>query len=101
MDMLVSMDCELYYAGDFDPEGLSMAQRLLERYPESCHLWHMDVASYEASHPVMDVSERANKLVAITHPLLVPLADRLKQTGKAGYQEALLEQYVADLNKSF
>ncbi len=99
MDLLVQAGCELYYAGDFDPEGLAMAQRLLDRYKGQCHLWKMDIASYEASRPMMDVSERTNKLEAINHPLLRQLADRLKQTGKAGYQEALLEQYVEDLEK--
>src|SRR5699024_6916558 len=35
MDLLVKEGNVLYYAGDFDPEGLGMAERLLERYPDS------------------------------------------------------------------
>jgi len=78
---------------------LVMAQRLLERYPKNCHLWKMDLLSYEASQPTQDISGRLNKLVSIKHPLLIPIAERLKQTGKAGYQEALLEQYVEDFKE--
>ena len=99
MDMLVSAGCELHYAGDFDPEGLNMAQRLLERYPESCHLWRMDVDSYDASQPTEDITSRLNKLASIQHPLLMPIANQMKQSGKAGYQEALLELYVEDFKK--
>jgi uncharacterized protein (TIGR02679 family) len=97
MDMLVIAGAELYYAGDFDPEGLNMAQRLFERYPESCYLWRMDVDSYNASQPTEDITNRLNKLASIQHPLLIPIADQMKQSGKAGYQEALLEKYVVDL----
>lgn len=99
LDLLVIAGCELYYAGDFDPEGLAMAQRLLNRYPDQCHLWKMDLLSYEASMPIQDISGRINKLASIEHPLLMPIANRMKQTGKAGYQEALLEIYVEDLRK--
>ncbi len=94
MDMLVVAGAELYYAGDFDPEGLNMAQRLLERYPESCYLWRMDIDSYNASRPTEDITSRLNKLASIQHPLLIPIADQMKQSGRAGYQEALLEKYV-------
>jgi len=99
LDLLALAGCELYYAGDFDPEGLAMAQRLLNRYPDQCHLWKMDLLSYEASMPIQDISGRISKLAAIEHPLLTPIANRMKQTGKAGYQEALLELYVEDLRK--
>jgi uncharacterized protein (TIGR02679 family) len=98
MDMLVIAGAELYYAGDFDPEGLNMAQRLLDRYPEACYLWRMDVDSYNASRPTGDITNRLNKLASIQHPLLMPIADQMKQSGRAGYQEALLEKYVVDLN---
>lgn len=97
MDMLAIAGAELYYAGDFDPEGLNMAQRLLDRYPESCYLWRMDVDSYNASRPTEDITNRLNKLASIQHPLLIPIADQMKQSGRAGYQEALLEKYVVDL----
>ena len=99
LDLLAIAGCELYYAGDFDPEGLAMAQRLLNRYPDQCHLWKMDLLSYEASMPIQDISGRINKLASIEHPLLMPIANRMKQTGKAGYQEALLEIYVEDLRQ--
>ncbi|RKQ16394.1 DUF2399 domain-containing protein [Oceanobacillus bengalensis] len=47
IDLLVKEDCTLYYAGDFDPEGLSMAEKLLQRHPNNIHPWKMDVAHYQ------------------------------------------------------
>lgn len=35
-----------YYAGDFDPEGLQIAQRLKKRYKDRFHFWNYDVAFY-------------------------------------------------------
>ena len=35
-----------FYAGDFDPEGILIAQRLKERYGESLHLWKYDKKWY-------------------------------------------------------
>src|SRR5690625_4338651 len=49
LDLVVAEGCLLYYAGDFDPEGLRMAQRLLERYPGNISLWHMNEQAYKLS----------------------------------------------------
>ena len=36
-----------WYAGDFDPEGLLIAQRLKERYGEALDFWKYEVQWYE------------------------------------------------------
>lgn len=98
LDLLVKEDCHLYYAGDLDPEGLTMAQRLVERYPQHLQLWHMDIEAYEASQPVKKLTdERLNKLTAIRHPELVEVAEKMRTIGKAGYQESLVEQMIKDI----
>lgn len=33
LDGLVKGGAVIYYSGDFDPEGLQMAQKLIQRYP--------------------------------------------------------------------
>lgn len=100
LDLLIEEDCMLYYAGDFDPEGLSMAQRLLTRYPGHLKLWHMDKKAYHASNPVKTLSkQRLNKLKGIYHDQLIDIANDMKVQGKAGYQEALIDTMVNDLKE--
>lgn len=97
IDLLVESGYIFHYAGDFDPEGLSMAARLLDRHPENVKLWRMDIESYELSKPNVELEERLSKFEGISHPLLSGLALRIIQTGKAGYQEGLLKEMVMDI----
>ncbi|MFD1032767.1 TIGR02679 family protein [Metaplanococcus flavidus] len=97
VDLLANSGCEIYYAGDFDPEGVAMAVRLLERLPENVRLWRMDVDSYKESLPSVELGERLGKLTNIMHPLVVELVSEMNRIGKAGYQEALLEKMAGDL----
>lgn len=91
LDELVTGGFSLRYAGDFDPEGLLMAQRMLQRYGENCRLWHMSVEDYAASCPSMSLPvERLSKLAGIRHSALQATAEAIQSTGMAGYQEALI-----------
>lgn len=87
----------LYYAGDFDPEGLLIAQKLIDMLP-NLHLWHYDDSDYytSISHEII-TETRLKKLNHITQPQLKSIAAKLLQTKKAGYQENLLETYLQDL----
>ncbi|HLR70820.1 MAG TPA: TIGR02679 family protein [Pseudogracilibacillus sp.] len=101
LDLLAKNDCKLYYASDFDPEGLGMAQRLLERYPNAIYLWHMDTAGYYQSSPTKEISnERLEKLKNITNDRLVEVAMEMKRIGKAGYQEALIPNMLSDIKEA-
>ncbi len=99
LDKLVEAGCVLHYAGDFDPEGLGMAQRLLVRYPVgNVKLWHMDVRSYLRSNPMKELSqERMEKLNRIVHENLQEVVAEMRRIGKAGYQESLVERMVEDI----
>lgn len=100
MDLLVENGAILYYAGDFDPEGLGMADRLIERYAGGVQLWHMNVSSYLASNPIKALSrERLEKLNSIKDARLVKVTEVMRKTAKAGYQEALMEQIKEDIRK--
>lgn len=101
LDMLVASGCQLKYAGDFDPEGLQMAARLKERYGKMLDYWCMDLGSYVASNPSVDLSmERLVKLDQVTEPELQNVVDEMRQVKRAGYQEALLEKMVVQLKKA-
>ena len=99
IDRLVESGSTLHYAGDFDPEGVSMAVRLLERHPEKIQLWRMDSGSYAESLPSVELGDRLGKLNNINHPRVKDLVAEMNRVGKAGYQEALLEKMAGDLKK--
>lgn len=101
LDLLAKTGCQLYYAGDFDPEGLGIADRLWKEYGDTVHFWHMDPADYQKaiSHVAIAEPARLQQLEHIACPSLRPTARAILQERRAGYQEALAEQYLADLRK--
>ncbi|SDE10055.1 TIGR02679 family protein [Bhargavaea beijingensis] len=97
LDLLAREDVTFHYSGDFDPEGLQMAQRLIDRYPKRVKLWRMDDESYRMAMSEEDISGRAAKLDGLTDPGLIELAEELRRSGKAGYQEGLLKLLAQDM----
>jgi len=63
--------------------------------------WRMDVAAYQRSRSDEDISDRLSKLEGIHLPELAPVIDELKKTKKAGYQEGLISELIADLQKEY
>lgn len=99
MDLLVADGCDLYYAEDFDPEGLSMADRLLERYLEYAKLWKIDLPSYRATQASVELSaERLSNLDSIKSNELTLIVEAMRKNKKAGYQEALLDEMIEELS---
>jgi len=101
IDRLLESDVELHYSGDLDPEGLQMAARLHRRAAGRVRFWRMDVAAYQRSRSDEDISDRLSKLEGIHLPELAPVIDELKKTKKAGYQEGLISELIADLQKEY
>lgn len=90
----------MYYAGDYDPEGLQMAQRLYHRYPGQVTLWRYTVEDYQASQPDYELDKRRlKKLDMIVCDELVLLAEEIRKTGMAGYQEGILELLQQDMEQ--
>ena len=97
LDLLAASGTRLYYAGDFDGGGLSIALRLLNRYP-NLELWHMTEEDYEACASDVRLSDSSLALLKQTEgTALEPLAERLREKGYAGYQELLLDRMLEDL----
>lgn len=98
MDLLVKDGYTLYYASDLDPEGLGMAQRLINRYDNSLQLWQMHEKAYKESLSNITLSlERLEKLRNITDERLIPIAEKMQHIGRAGYQEALVTAMIKDI----
>ncbi|WP_161879239.1 TIGR02679 family protein [Alkalibacterium sp. MB6] len=100
-DLLIESNCTLHYASDLDPEGLGMAYRLLNRYPQHAKLWKMDTPSYRKSLSKNEtLSEaRLNQLLSIDHPQLQDVKNEMMREKFPGYQEALLDEMVVELKK--
>ena len=100
LDRLVAGGSTLYYSGDFDPEGLQMAQRMARRYGEALKLWRYDAGDYKSSISEVTIPpERLKKLQSIDPPGLKPVEEMLVSTGQAGYQEHLVHKLVADIKE--
>lgn len=98
MDLLQASGHTLHYSGDFDPEGLSMALRFVERYGESARLWRMTVSDYEQSEPIVALgAARDGKLDALLGTNLADVALAVRERGKIGYQEGIIHLLVKDL----
>lgn len=91
IDMLIDNGYTIYYAGDFDPEGLQMAQRLKMRNPQAVQLWLYGVSEYQLALSEVELEEeRLCRLQSITIPELLPVVEEMKVVKKAGYQEELV-----------
>ena len=98
LDLLVSSGTELFYSGDFDGKGLSIAQQLLARYSDRLHLWHMTAADYAQCRSEVRLSEKSRALLRnCAGTVLAPAAEAVGHSGCDGYQELLLSQLQADL----
>ena len=88
----------LYYSGDFDPEGLLMADTLKRRYGEKLQLIGMTTDHYLASKPVTEIDDkRLQKLKRVQAGELRGLADLMAEKKVAGYQEGILDALLAEM----
>lgn len=98
LDMLVSTGTDLFYSGDFDGKGLSIALQLLRRYPNHLHLWHMTATDYAQCCSDVSLSEASLALLrTCANTVLAPIAEAIGHNGYDGYQELLLPELQADL----
>ena len=94
MDLFPQTDT-FYYAGDFDPDGLQIAQRLKLRYGERLRLWNYKREYYEQAVSDLTIdSVGLKKLEKIVLPELEDIKQCLLQFRKAAYQERMLDCYV-------
>ena len=94
LDRLTADGITLRYSGDFDPEGLLIAQRLLNRYP-TLQLVGYTAENYHLARSRQTISpKRLNQLEQLRHPELVAMGQLLATHRQAGYQEYLLPQLL-------
>lgn len=92
---LFEAETEFFYAGDFDPEGLMIAQKLKEKYGERVHLWNYNREFYEMYQSEVEISTKSlKKLDKIYMKELQEIKKAMKKQKKATYQEAMLIEYL-------
>ena len=90
LELFAASGTAVYYSGDFDPEGLWIAQRLAIFYPGTFHFLNMDETSYLkclSEEPISDT--RLKQLDRITDSRLLGTVARMRIEKMAGYQEVL------------
>ncbi|WP_209700908.1 TIGR02679 domain-containing protein [Clostridium algifaecis] len=98
LDKIVENVEEIYYSGDFDPEGIAIADKLKIRYGDKLKFWRFDVEDYLKIISNKAISSiRMSKLRNIKNAELEPLIQEIKKNGMAGYQELLIEEYIEDI----
>lgn len=95
---LEQTNTQMYYVGDLDPEGLVMAQTLLNRFPNNMQTVGMNLNNYHlTSQPSTLTEQRLKQLRLIKEPNLIEIAEQIKATGQTAMQEGFLKELINEL----
>ena len=87
-----SCDTVFWYAGDFDPEGLLIAQKLKVRYGEWLKLWKYEADLYETYLSEVELSDRRmKKLEQVSVQELQEIREAMYKKRRSAYQESMME----------
>lgn len=101
LDLLAGEDTQLFYSGDFDGKGLSIAAQLCDRYPSLLTPWHMTPGHYDLCRSDVPLSEASRSLLqGCVGTTLETSAEAIKQFNRAGYQELLIPLLETDLTET-
>lgn len=98
LELFAKSGTSVYYAGDLDPEGILIAQKLSQYYKGKFQYWHMETADYERCRSEELISPKRMKILErITDERLKPVIERIREYRTAGYQEMLIEELIKGL----
>ena len=98
LDKLQKSGCQLYYAGDYDPEGLLIADKLKKKYPQ-LHLWcyKIEYLDFIAKQQKNISSKRIQLLQHIEDKKLQEIAHHILEISAFGYLEGLVSVYIKNI----
>lgn len=101
LDKLAKSRCFFYYAGDFDPEGLLIADKLKQRYQDSLSLIGYEIKLFDQIiYSSKQVSTRRYQMLKqLQDKKLQQIAERIKETNSFAYQEGLIKEYKEIIRK--
>lgn len=95
----INPGCEIYYHGDYDPEGLLIADKL-KKYNKHLILWGYDRDFYLESKPNKRISDGSiHKLNLVTSLELQEVKECLLEYRQSGYEENILEKIKLFIEK--
>ncbi|MBW7474309.1 DUF2399 domain-containing protein [Paenibacillus oenotherae] len=98
LDKIIKSGYSIFYSGDFDGNGISLAYFLRRRYGQQVKFWRMGREEYLESISKVSLNEKSIKRIsAIQDGELMPVIQEMKKRKKAGYQEPLLEKLSNDI----
>lgn len=100
LEKFIKTNNKLYYNGDFDPEGLLIAQKLKEKYQDNLTLFCYSYDDYNSCISKKQISQsRLKKLDKVNHETLQQIKELLLQTKSSAYQENNKERIIAYIEK--
>lgn len=97
LDLLAKAGIKVYYAGDFDPEGLLIAQKVRYYYQGEAVYWKMSVQEYEKSKSAEIISAKRMKMLErIEDEELLDTVAAMRASTLAGYQENIWKEYQGE-----
>lgn len=98
LDKLANEGADIFYSGDFDPEGLLIANKLAQRYWGNFHLWCYDLEDYRSIFSNQIISQRRLSILNnVNLPALQEVKAEMLKTKKAGYQELLIHKLLKSI----
>ena len=85
---------ELYYNGDFDPEGLLIADKLKEKYPNLQLLFYDNIYFKKAISDKIISNSRIKKINNLKCNDLLVVKEEILKTKRVGYQEKLIADII-------
>lgn len=96
LDKIAESNNIIFYAGDHDPQGLSIAESLVKRLKSKIKPWRFDKESYLLSLSD-EMFDSEKMLTNIKEPQLQALIQVMLEYRKSAYQEKLIEHYYDDI----
>lgn len=94
LDLLVAENCSVFYHGDYDPEGLLIADKLLMRY-EYVHLFGYSEGYFIKSMSKENITDkRIVQLNRLNNKILKSIGQLIKSSSRVGYEEFIIEDLI-------
>jgi uncharacterized protein (TIGR02679 family) len=101
LDLLVAGGAQrILYSGDFDLNGMAIAEAVRSRYPNRFQLWRFSPEDYEAALRWGGSEARPQDLDRLVeHAWALELVNTLRTQQRWAYQEGLTEELQADIQR--
>ena len=94
LNNLIREGCMIFYAGDFDPEGIIICDNLKKKYGKKLEFMCMDKENYFRIKSENSFEDRVAKLDNIVSEELLDLVSVMREEKNPAYQELLTDEYV-------